>query len=332
MEYTVRSKSNIDTFSIKNYLPDIGIREVKKELIAGLTSSPKFISSKYFYDKKGSELFEEITKLEEYYPTRTEKSILAGILSKLNLDLTDLSIIELGSGDPSKISLLFDQICPSELDQINYYPVDISKSAIENSISILTDKYDGININGIVADFIQQVELLPKVNNKLICFFGSTIGNLKRNEIEIFLKKLGSEMQNGDSLLLGIDMIKDVEILENAYNDSDGITESFNKNILNVVNKLIESDFDPDKFEHLAFYNYKEQRIEMHLKANENVLIKINDSNVELQIKKGEMIHTENSHKFSSNDINQFAHWGGLKTENVFSDENNWFSLVYFKK
>lgn len=332
MEYSVRSKSIIDSYPVDNFLPDIGIDKVREELIDGLTSSPKFIPSKYFYDKKGSLLFEEITKLDEYYPTRTEKSILIDVLSKLNLQINDLSIIELGSGDPSKISLLFDQICQSELDQINYYPVDISQSAIESSISLLTQKYDGIIINGIVADFIHQVELLPKVNNKLICFFGSTIGNLKRNEIQIFMKKLGAVMREGDNLLLGLDMIKDVDILENAYNDSQGITAAFNKNILNVVNKLISTNFDPDKFEHLAFYNNQEQRIEMHLKAKENLRIEVNSSKVELQIKKGEMIHTENSHKFNSKDIQQFAYWGDLNIENVFTDGKNWFSLVHLKK
>lgn len=332
MEYSVRSKSIIDSYPVDNFLPDIGIDKVREELIDGLTSSPKFIPSKYFYDKKGSLLFEEITKLDEYYPTRTEKSILIDVLSKLNLQINDLSIIELGSGDPSKISLLFDQICQSELDQINYYPVDISQSAIESSISLLTQKYDGITINGIIADFIHQVELLPKVNNKLICFFGSTIGNLKRNEIQIFMKKLGAVMRGGDNLLLGLDMIKDVNILENAYNDSLGVTAAFNKNILNVVNKLISTNFDPDKFEHLAFYNNQEQRIEMHLKAKENLRIEVNSSKVELQIKKGEMIHTENSHKFNSKDIQQFAYWGCLNMENVFNDENNWFSLVHYRK
>jgi len=332
LEYSVRSKSIIDSYPVDNFLPDIGIDKVREELTDGLTSSPKFIPSKYFYDKKGSLLFEEITELDEYYPTRTEKSILADFLPLLNLNFTDLSIIELGSGDPSKISLLFEQISPSKLNQIVYYPVDISQSAIESSISLLTQKYDGRNINGIIADFIHQVELLPKVNNKLICFFGSTIGNLKRNEIQIFMKKLGAVMQKGDNLLLGIDMIKDVKILENAYNDSQGVTASFNKNILNVVNKLLGTNFNPSKFEHLAFYNNQEQRIEMHLKAKENLQIEVSSSNVELQIKQGEMIHTENSHKFNSKDIQQFAYWGGLNMENVFNDENNWFSLVHYRK
>ena len=332
MEYTLETINKSKTFSIKNYLPEIGIDKVKVELLSGLTSSPKYIPSKYFYDEKGSLLFEEITKLDEYYPTRTEKSILKNILPILNLDFRELSIIELGSGDPSKISLIFDQISEVYFNQIKYFPIDISKSAIENSASILSHKYEGLIINGIVADFIHQVQLIPDVKNKLICFFGSTIGNLTRDEIHIFLKELGTAMQKGDNFILGIDLIKDIEVLERAYNDSKGITSDFNKNILNVVNKLAGTNFNPAQFVHIAFYNHTEQRIEMHLKAEENMSIKTNDLKMELQINKGELIHTENSHKFKQDDIEQFAEWGNLSVENVFTDQNKWFSLFHFRK
>lgn len=332
MEFILETKNNSNTFSINNYLPEIGIDKVKEELLNGLTNSPKYISSKYFYDEKGSLLFEEITKLEEYYPTRTEKSILKNILSKLNIDFTDLSIIELGSGDPSKISLIFDQINEEYYNQIKYFPIDISKSAIENSASVLSDNYEGLIINGIVADFIHQVQLIPNVKNKLICFFGSTIGNLNRTERRVFLRKLGSVMQKGDSLILGIDLIKDIKVLEMAYNDSKGVTAAFNKNILNVVNKLAGTDFSPQKFEHVAFFNQNEQRIEMHLKAEENMNVKIKGKDMAVPIHKDELIHTENSHKFKQEDIEQFAKWGNLSIENVFTDSNKWFSLVHFKK
>lgn len=332
MEYSIKQKMGFDSFSIKNYLPEIGIEKVRKELIDGLTQSPKLISSKYFYDGKGSQLFEGITKLEEYYPTRTEKSILINILSKLNLDFTNLSVIELGSGDPSKISLIFDQINEADLYKIYYYPVDISRSAIENSAAYLYEKYNGIFTSGIVVDFINQTDILPNVNNKLICFFGSTIGNLKQNEIQIFLQKLSSVMERGDNFLLGIDMIKNIEILENAYNDHKGLTAAFNKNILNVVNKLIGSNFDSAKFEHYAFYNNEERRIEMHLKAKEKMRIEVDSNDTDILINQGEMIHTENSHKFRLEDIEQFAHWGCLNIENIFTDENKWFSVVHFRK
>jgi L-histidine N-alpha-methyltransferase len=332
MEYTLETINKSNTYSIKNYLPEIGIDKVREELLRGLTSSPKYIPSKYFYDEKGSLLFEEITKLEEYYPTRTEKSILKNILPKLNLDFGELSIIELGSGDPSKISLIFDQISEEYFNQIKYFPIDISKSAIENSASILSDKYEGLIINGIVTDFIHQVQLIPDVKNKLICFFGSTIGNLTRDEIYIFLKELGSVMNKGDNLILGIDLVKDAEVLEKAYNDGNGITAEFNKNILNVVNKLTGTNFNPDLFEHVAFFNQNKKRIEMHLRAEENMEVQMNGSSKEITIHQGELIHTENSHKFKQEDILQFAEWGNSSVGNVFTDQNKWFSLVHFRK
>lgn len=334
MEYTLKSQNKSDTFSITNYLHEIGINNVKEEILKGLTSSSKYIPSKYFYDKKGSILFEEITKLDDYYPTRTEKSILKNILSELNLDFNNLSIIELGSGDASKISLLFNQIPQSYFNNIYYYPIDISYSAIEKSASFLSNKYNGIKINGITADFIHQIEVLPKVNNRLICFLGSTIGNLNSNEIQQFLETLGSFMLKGDNFLLGIDMIKDIEILEKAYNDNKGITAEFNKNILSVVNKLIGTNFNKNQFSHFAYFNTKKNRIEMHLKVLESMTLNINNENCfeKITMEKGDKIHTENSHKFSIENIEQFAKWSGLSIKNIFTDKNKWFSVVHFQK
>lgn len=319
-------------FSLLNLLPEIGIDKARAEILSGLKSEQKFISSKFFYDKRGSELFEEITKLDEYYPTRTEKSILSTIVSKLDLDFEDLSIIELGSGDASKISLLLKQIPENILNTIKYYPIDISQSAIEQSSKALVEKFPMISINGIVADFIHQKNLIPQNERKLFCFFGSTIGNMKFSEIKNFLKLLSSEMSRGDSLLLGLDMVKDVEILEKAYNDSKQVTAAFNKNILMVVNNLIRADFNPYEFEHLAFYNKYMNRIEMHLKAFEDMTIRLNHEADEIFIRRGETIHTENSHKFSLENVEQFSSWAELEVKKIFMDDNEWFGVVHYQK
>jgi len=317
---------------LANHLPDIGIQKVKDEIISGLKSFPKFISPKFFYDEIGSELFEKITTLEEYYPTRTEKEILSEIGEELSLNFSNLNIIELGSGDNSKIRLLLRQIPKEELTTVKYCPVDISQSAIEKATGNLADEFSSITINGIIADFIHQINLVPKTNNRLFCFFGSTIGNLNKSERKEFLQRLGAEMQAGESLLLGMDMEKEIEILEKAYNDKLNITADFNKNILNVVNSLTESDFNPTDFEHLAFYNKEEKRIEMHLKANKEIDIAFKSNSEKIHIEKGETIHTENSHKFTVNDIQIMGKWAGLETEKIFFDACNWFSLVHFKK
>ena len=315
-----------------NYLPDIGISKVREEIYTGLKAFPKYISSKFFYDERGSELFEAITKLNEYYPTRIEKKIISTIGKGLNLDFPELSIIELGSGDSSKIRLLLRQIQKNKLSTIKYFPVDISQSAIEMATEKLADEFPMIKIQGIVADFIYQHNLIPKSEKRLFCFFGSTIGNLNMAEIEQFMKLLGEEMQEGDSFLLGMDMVKDIAVLEKAYNDDQQITADFNKNILNVINNLVDTNFKLAEFEHLAFYNLEKNRIEMHLKARKDIVITFNSAAGKIYIKKGETIHTENSHKFNYDNIKSIGYWAGLDTEKIFTDNNKWFSLVHYKK
>ncbi len=332
MNYIKQEKSTVEEDSgLVNHLSDIGIKKIQEEIITGLRAKQKYISSKFFYDEKGSELFELITNLDEYYPTRTEKKILSSIGQDLKLDFSELSIVELGSGDPSKIRLLLQQIPENELSTLRYFPVDISQSAIEDASEKLVDEFPMLNISGIVADFILQPNRVPKIGRRLFCFFGSTIGNLTMDEIEKFMKRLGAEMQEGDGLLLGLDMIKDTFILEKAYNDDHQVTADFNKNILNVINVLANTDFDPEEFEHQSFYNEEEERIEMHLKAKSDMVITFNSEAAKIQIKKGETIHTENSHKFKKEHIETMGLWAGLSTEKIFSDHNQWFNLVYYK-
>lgn len=332
VNYTKEETLTKGGIKLVNYLPDIGIKKVKEEIFNGLRAFPKYISPKFFYDERGSELFEAITKLDEYYPTRTEKKILSTIGKEVNLDFSELSIIELGSGDSSKIRLLLRQIPENKLSTIKYYPVDISQSAIERASEKLADEFPMISINGIVADFIHQLNMIPKTGKRLFCFFGSTIGNLNTTEIKEFMKLLGTEMQARDSLLLGIDMVKDSAVLEKAYNDDQQITADFNKNILNVINNLAETNFEPGDFEHLAFYNEENKRIEMHLKARKDIVITFNSGADKIHIKKGETIHTENSHKFNKDIIKTMGFWAGLDTEKIFTDNNQWFSLVHYKK
>jgi L-histidine N-alpha-methyltransferase len=332
VNYTKEETLSKEGIKLVNYLADIGIKKVKEEIFNGLKAFPKYISPKFFYDEKGSELFEAITKLDEYYPTRTEKKILSTIGKELNLDFSKLCIIEFGSGDSSKISLLLSQVPENKLSTIKYYPVDISQSAIERASEKLADEFPMININGIVADFIHQLNMIPKTGKRLFCFFGSTIGNLNTTEIKEFMKLLGTEMQAKDSLLLGIDMVKDSAVLEKAYNDNQQITADFNKNILNVINNLAETNFKSADFEHLAFYNEEKRKIEIHLKARKDMVITFESEADKIYIKKGETIHTENSHKFNKDDIKTLGFWAGLDTEIILTDDRQWFSLVHYKK
>lgn len=306
--------------------------QVKDEILAGFLSTPKNISSKYFYDSKGSKLFVEITKLTEYYPTKTEKSILNSIGNKLNLDFENLNIIELGSGDHTKIRLLLKQIPEKIISTVTYFPIDISRSAIEESSQYLQNEFPDLKINGILTDFMNSLELPNFKNNSLFCFLGSTIGNLTPSKAESFIKNIAQKMKFGDRFLLGLDMVKDKNTLCRAYNDNQNFTAEFNKNILNVVNSFVHTNFNVNDFEHIAFYNEKEQRIEMHLKALKNINIKTKFSNTEIIIDKDELINTEYSYKFTINDINRFSNSAELKIENIFHDKKKWFSLVEFRK
>lgn len=332
MNYIDEETLTADGIKLVNYLPDIGIENVREEIYKGLSASPKYIPSKYFYDEKGSELFEEITKLKEYYPTRTEKKLLSTIVNEINLDFSNLSIVELGSGDHSKIRLIFQKLPKEVLASIKYYPVDISQSAIIKASENLANEFPMISVNGIVADFVHHLNIIPKTDKRLFCFFGSTIGNLDKSQIKEFMQLLSKEMLSGDSLILGMDMVKNIEVLKNAYNDSQGVTAEFNKNILSVINNLINTNFNTKDFDHIALFNSKENRIEMHLKAKKDLIVNCSLGYNDIFIQKDETIHTENSHKFNKNDIDNIALWSGLTIDKILTDDNQWFSLVHFKK
>jgi|APSaa5957512622_1039677.scaffolds.fasta_scaffold13983_1 L-histidine N-alpha-methyltransferase len=332
MNFSEEKTITSNTITISNFLPQIGLEDIRKEILTGLQADQKYISSKFFYDEKGSSLFEEITKLEEYYPTRTEKSILKNIDSSVFKEYSNKSIIELGSGDCSKISLFLSRIAEAKLENITYYPVDVSQSAIEESVKCLLKQYPMLKVNGLVADFMHQLDFLPEGGERIFCFFGSTLGNFTREQSIQFLQSLYNFMRVGDELFLGLDMVKDIHILEAAYNDNKEVTAAFNLNILNAVNQLIESDINIDDFEHIAFYNKDKERIEMHLKALNDMEIKSPFSDQTIGLKKEEMIHTENSHKFSKTYINHLAEKTELEVSNIFTDEKGWFSLVHLLK
>jgi L-histidine N-alpha-methyltransferase len=252
---------------IRNYLCNTKHEEVVSEIIDGLSAQQKYIPSKFFYDENGSKLFEDITCLQEYYPTRTEKALLKEIAPQISKTLRNIDIIELGSGDCSKISILLDAIPFENMATVRYIPVDVSHAAISKSAEMLVKRFPDITIRGLIADFLKHLRVIPGNISRLFCFFGSTLGNLTRKQSVQFLMDVKDVMKPGDQLLIGLDMVKDVKVLENAYNDNHGITAAFNKNILNVVNQYVKTAFNPDSFEHIAYYNQPETRIEMHLRA-----------------------------------------------------------------
>jgi L-histidine Nalpha-methyltransferase len=332
MLYSETDTYQTNRIKFTSFFNEIDPNQIRKELQAGLFAENRWISSKFFYDDLGSNFFEDITELEEYYPTRTEKSILNRIAAEKFGKFRNIDIVEFGSGDSGKISILFSNIHPENLSSIRYLPVDVSDLALNKSAEELRDKFEGVTIECLHADFLTQQRLIPHERKRYFCFFGSTIGNLEESSAKEFLHELNASMLPGDRLLIGFDLIKDHHILHAAYNDKLGVTADFNKNILNVVNGYLSCNFQMDDFDHLAFYNKDMARIEMHLVANRDVIINSILFEEPLNFRKGEHIHTENSHKYSLSKIREFAMETGFKVCEIYTDDKNWFALSEFEK
>ncbi len=313
---------------IVDFVPTQDPQEVKKEILRELLAEKKSIPSKFFYDSKGSALFEEITRLKEYYPTSSEKYIIRKDGKSIFREAKPGSITELGSGDASKISIALSRLAQNGQKQVRYQAVDISRSAVENSIEALKTTFPAIKTRGIIMDFTNHLDLLQPADDELFCFFGSTLGNFSRHEAVRFLCNLRNVMKPDNHLLLGLDMVKNRDILERAYNDASGITAAFNFNILNHINRIIQSDFRKQDFNHLAFYNDKKERIEMHLQAGHNIQVNSPHFDQTLNIHKGERILTEYSHKYSEKRIERMLNSAGFSLKKSYTDANGYFRLL----
>lgn len=302
--------------------------ELRKDVLEGLTARQKFIPSKYFYDATGSQLFQEICRLPEYYQTRTELSILQRCTDEIIGNYLQSDIIEFGSGEDLKIRTLFDAAFASDLSDICYVPVDVSEPTLLESAKELCRTYPGLRVSGIVGDFTRHLGLMPQNRKRLFLLFGSTIGNFTDNSRKEFLRDTARLMERDDRLILGIDMIKPAEILERAYNDSLGMTARFNKNVLTVLNRKLDADFDMDLFEHLAFYNPEREQVEMHLRAGSDLVVAIRALGLHVLFREGETIRTEICRKFSRSSADAMAEESGLEIERWHSDPKGWFSLL----
>jgi len=303
------------------------------EISSSLCSDSKYINPKYFYDKKGSDLFEQICSLPEYYPTRTEIEILKTLQLDLPQYLDDsFRLVELGSGSSNKTRLILD-VFDKIQSKIEYFPIDISEILTQSS-ELLQREYDKLHITGIVDTYEGGLEFIEKYDDKknLIIFLGSSYGNFLPKEGKVFLKKINSIMKKEDLFLIGLDLVKDKEILENAYNDSMGITAKFNLNILSRINDELDADFNLKNFKHVAKYNDRDQRIEMYLKSTVNQSVVISKANLSLTLKEGELIHTEHSHKYTLPQIRELMNDVGFITNNIWSDKNNHYALVLVSK
>jgi dimethylhistidine N-methyltransferase len=302
--------------------------DVKK----GLTSTPKALLPKYFYDEKGSLLFEEICKTEDYYPTRTEESILKTYSNEIAEKCNKEVISELGSGSSYKTGYLLEAFLKQK-PGLKYIPLDVSTILIESSEKLI-EKYDGLYITGIIAEYLKGFKIVKEAEprDKLVIFLGSSIGNFTFEYSIKFLKAITKEMNPGDMFLIGFDLKKDEEVLRKAYNDSEGVTALFNLNLLERINRELDADFDVSKFEHMAEFNREKSRMEMYLISKEEQNINIKGINETVHFDNGERIHTENSYKYNDDMIEELAAASGLRWIKTWNDDKRYFALSLFEK
>ena len=303
------------------------------ELQTSLNSTPKYISPKFFYDENGSNLFDEICSLPEYYPYDSEIEILKNIESGIKPYVdSDIRLVELGSGSSIKTRLLLNALYNIQKN-VEYFPIDIS-DILSHSVQELCNRYNDLKITGLIDTYENGLNFIEHYDDKpnLISFLGSSFGNFNHDEGMKFLKTIHDMMKHSDFLLIGFDLKKDAVILHNAYNDSKGITAKFNLNVLNRINRELEADFDLTKFAHYAFYNELSSRIEMHLKSLQSQKIKIPGANITISLAKDELIHTENSYKFSISELESKFTKSGFEINEIWWDSNRYFALILAQK
>ena len=318
-------ESAVTNVSFLDEHPAVG--DSREELLLGLQQGQKIINPKYFYDHRGSELFDQITRLPEYYPTRTEIEILTRYRKEISAACeTGCLFIEPGSGNCEKARLLLDDLRPSA-----YVPVDISADFLLQAATQLGSEYPWLSVRAVCADFNYSWSFLDDLpEGKRVVFYpGSTIGNLEPKAAVAFLKRVRSVLGNNGGALMGVDLHKSSERLNAAYNDAAGVTAQFNLNVLGRVNELLDAEFDPAAFRHHAFYDSQKQRIEMHLISECAQTVPCNGTPIDFA--QGESIHTENSYKYTLEGFAELADSAGLSVEQSWLDDEQLFSVHYLK-
>lgn len=303
------------------------VTTMRDDVRRGLTSSPKQLPPKYFYDARGSELFEDITRLPEYYPTRTERAILEANADEIAFVSGADTLVELGSGSSEKTRLLLDALTHAGHLR-RYVPVDVSVAALEAAMAGLAGDYPALDLHGVVADFEHHLDQLPAGGTRMVAFLGSTVGNLEPDDRHDFLTLVGRGLGPGDTLLLGTDLVKDPARLVAAYDDAAGVTAEFNRNVLHVLNRQLGADFDPDDFEHVARWNATEERMEMWLRARSAAHVTVAALGLEVDFEAGEEMRTETSAKFRPEGVREELAAAGLAVVGSWTDPDADFALT----
>jgi L-histidine N-alpha-methyltransferase len=317
----------MSTFRIDRRLPeDFFAASLRDDVIKGLTADPKWLPPKWFYDARGSELFEEITRLPEYYPTRAEREILTTQAAAIAAATGADTLVELGSGSSRKTVLLLDALQAAGTLR-RYDPIDVSEAALQESGVALRQRYPDLEIHAVVTDFEERLAIPDAGAARLIAFLGGTIGNLLPEERSVFLSRVRSGLRPGDALLLGTDLVKDPATLVAAYDDAAGVTALFNKNVLSVVNAELGADFDVDAFEHVAVWDAEAEWIEMRLRSRLPQTVKVPGVDLVVQFEEGEELRTEISAKFRREGVERELAAAGFRLAHWWTDAAGRFGL-----
>lgn len=298
--------------------------DITAQVLTGLQRSQKAIAPKFFYDERGSELFTEITRQPEYYPTRTEMSVLRQVRPQLRERIGDESIlIEYGSGSSEKIRLILESLKPKV-----YAPMDISRDYLARAAQSIAEEFPWLEVRATCIDYTREFDLPFELEGRKVGFFpGSSIGNFSRDDARTFLTRVREQLGDDGALLIGVDMKKDESVLNRAYNDAAGVTAEFNLNVLEHLNREFEATFSPERFEHHAEYNPEQGCVQMFLVSKQDHVATF--AGEKIRFEAGERIHTENSHKYSREEFEAMANHAGFEGSECWQDENNWFSLFY---
>lgn len=330
--HVINHATKADDIACTMVMPTRLIPDMVDDVRESLLSQPRSLSPKYFYDERGSELFDQICTTPEYYPTRTENSLLEHYAEQI-IDLTRPDqILELGSGYSVKTRRLFDA-CESIEHHCIYVPFDVCEEVLIDSAQRLTEEYGWLHLSPLLGDYHGGLGNLPGTSGKrLFVFLGSTIGNFEQHDALCFIQELNKVMQPGDALLLGVDRVKENTILNAAYNDAQGVTAEFNLNMLRVLNRELDANFKLDEFDHHACFNTEKSRIEMRLIANCNHEVRINDIDASISFAQGDDILTEISQKYTYSGIEKMLSDAGFIINEHYEDEKAYFSLILASK
>ncbi|SEF81017.1 L-histidine Nalpha-methyltransferase [Thermomonospora echinospora] len=301
-------------------------KALRQDVRDGLTASPKTLPPKWFYDERGSALFEEITGLEEYYPTRRERQILRARAAEVAAATGAETLLELGAGSGEKTRLLLDALTAAGTLRA-YVPVDVSGDFLAAAAARIARDYPGLAVRSVVADYEQHLHLLPSGPRRLLVFLGGTIGNFAPAERLSFLSGVRATMDDGDALLLGADLVKDPGRLVRAYDDARGVTAEFNRNVLHVVNRRLDADFEPGAFEHVALWDPDNEWIEMRLRSSARQTVRVRGLDLTVEFGEGEEMRTEISAKFRPERLASELAAAGLVLDTLWTDESGDFSL-----